>query len=346
MEKQLKVLVVDDTTFMRKAVSGLLEEDPGIRVIGTAKNGLDALQQTKELRPDVITMDIDMPVMDGLTAIRHIMIETPVPIVALSSLITDGAVTFEALRLGVVDFVPKPSGAVSRDIDKSRQLIIDRIKVANTVNMDNIRRVRLSTKWNVRERVDSLYGYRPLEYLVAIGTSLSGPNTVIRLLSNLSPTIPAAITVVQEVSPKIIKSFVEQFNEHVPWRVQVAEDGEVLEQGVCYLCPNEYSLRLELNSRGLPCMRVSDGVDDPLDQLFSSSASVFNQNVIGVLLTGLGEDGAEGFEAINRSSGITIAQDSDCCVYPNLVHNAVSKGVVDMVLNETGLAGAIEEAMI
>ncbi len=345
MENKLKVLVVDDTLFMRRAVSQILELDPCIEVVGTAKNGLESLKMTRDLKPDVITMDIDMPIMDGLTAIRHIMIETPVPIVALSSLITDGAVTFEALRLGVVDFVPKPSGAVSRDIDKSKQIIINRVKIAQNVNLENVRRVRLLKNWNTEKRLQNLYGYKPLEYGVIIGTTLSGPNTIIRLLSNLVPTIPAAVVVVQEVSSKIIDSFVKQFNEHVPWRIEVAQTDKVLEQGVCYMGSIEKPISLGLNNRGLPCLNNSDRLEDPLNTIFSSAADVFRQNTIGVLLTGLGKDGASGFANIKRESGVTMAQESKCCVYPNLVHNAVNLGVVNMVLDETQLSGAIESAI-
>ena len=150
MDEEIKVLVVDDAAFMRNAVRDLLEDDVQLTVVDSAKDGLEGLKKIKRLQPDVITLDIDMPVMDGLTSIRHIMIESPIPIVVLSSLFADGAITFEALRLGVVDFVPKPSGAVSSDIDQSRQQLIDRVKLATSVNMDNIRRVRLP-KWDSKQ---------------------------------------------------------------------------------------------------------------------------------------------------------------------------------------------------
>jgi two-component system chemotaxis response regulator CheB len=157
MEEKLKVLVVDDASFMIKAVSEFLESDPGIEVVGSAKNGLEGIEKIKELHPDVITLDIDMPVMDGISAMRHIMIESPVPVVVLSSLSGDGSITFEALRLGVVDFVPKPSGAISADINSSKQQIIDRLKIAHSVNFENIRRVKLSN-WDVKEISADRYG--------------------------------------------------------------------------------------------------------------------------------------------------------------------------------------------
>lgn len=344
MEEKLQVLVVDDASFMRKALSDVLESDSGIMVVDSARNGLEGLKKIKELRPDVITLDIDMPVMDGLTAIKHIMIETPVPIVVLSSLFADGAITFDALRLGVVDFVPKPSGAISGDIDNSKQQIIDRIKIASSINLENLRRVHLP-KWDVKKGLAERYGFHPLEYVLALGTTLGGPNTVARLLTRLSPTLPAAVVVVQEISPKIISSFVEKFDQHVPWKVEVAQDDMVLEQGICYVSSNEKSLSLEENSKGEPCLKYGHGKDRPLNLLFTSASKIFRQNTIGVLLTGIGDDGAEGFRKIRDQSGVTIAQDTECCVYPNLTNNAIQKETVDWVVNESKLPGVIESVM-
>ena len=342
MVEKMNVLVVDDAAFMRKAVSQILASDPGLRVQDMARNGLEAIEKIKKNPPDVVILDIDMPVMDGITAIKHIMIECPVPIVVLSSITSEGSVTFEALRLGVVDFVPKPSGAISVDIDASRQELIDRIKVARHVNLDNVRRVRLPRKWEKAERLEKLYGFKPLEYIVIVGTTLSGPNTVIRLMSRLSPTLPAAVIVQQEISPRIIDSFVTRFNAHVPCRIETAKDGQAIEQGCCYISSNEHTVRLELDAGGVPCLKLSKSAGNPLDQLFSSAAAVFGENTIGVLLTGIGTDGAGGFARIRNASGTTIVQDTNCCVYPNLTHNAIEKGVADMILDETELPCAVE----
>ena len=344
MKDKISVIVVDDAAFMRRAVSDILDSDPNIEVVETARNGKDGLEKIKRMRPDVITLDIDMPVMDGLTTIRHLMIEAPVPIVVLSSMFSDGAITFDALRLGVVDFVPKPSGAISADIDQSKQQIIERIKIAHSVNLANIRRVRLP-RWNMREQLTERYGFRTLDYLLTIGTSLSGPNTVIRLLTRLSPMLPAAVLVVQEISPKIIKSFAKKFDEHVAWRVETAQDGMPLEQGTCYISSNEDSVTVQANGEGSAFLRVGTRVDQPLNELFSSAARVFHQNAIGLLLTGVGDDGADGFANIRDAAGVTMAQDTQCCVYPNLTHNAIQRGVVDRVTDENQLVSQIETLM-
>ena len=345
MERKIKVLVVDDTAFMRKAITRILETDAGIEVVGSARNGLEALEEIRRMEPDVVTLDIDMPIMDGLTAMRHIIVESPCPVVALSSLFNDGAVTFDALRLGIVDFIPKPSGAVSMDIDTARQQLIDRIKIACSMNLTNVRRVRLRNNWNQALPVDRLYGFQPLEYMIVIGTTITGPNTIIRLLSRLSPTLPAAVIVHQEISPKILDAFAAEFNRHVPWRVAAAADGKIIEQGACYIGSTEHALGLELSETG--DVRLHSGMcgTTPLDTLFSSVSEIFGRNTIGLLLTGIGSDGARGFARIKAHNGTTIVQDRQCCVFPNLTDNAIQKGVVDLILDERQLPHTLESLM-
>ncbi len=341
MEQPIRALIVDDALFMRKAITEILETDDRLEVVGTARDGLDGLDKIRELKPDVITLDIDMPRMDGLAAIRHIMIESPVPVVVLSSLFSDGAVTFEALRLGVVDFVPKPSGSTSDDMDRSRRQIIDRVKIASSVNFENIRRVRMQAEQFHAPAPDG-QGVSSPKYIIALGTTLSGPNTVIRLLTRLTPILPTAMVVVQEIAPPILSAFVEQFNEHVPWKIEVARDGQPIDQGVCYISSNENALRIEPDSQNQPVLHLDDPVEQPLNMLFNSAAQIFKQNAIGVMLTGVGDDGAEGFASIQAQGGVTIAEDMQCCVYPNLTQNAIEKGVVTTVVAENKLPDAIE----
>jgi len=344
MDDIVKVLVVDDAAFMRRAVTQILEKDANIRVVGTAKNGLDCLEKVPQLRPDVITLDMDMPVMDGLTGIRHLMIKSPVPVVVLSSLFEDGDITFEAIRLGVVDFIPKPSGAISTNIDNSTQQIIDRTKLAQSVNLDNIRRVRIP-RWSVEDHLADRYGYRPLDYIIPIGTSLTGPNTIIRFIAGLSPALPAAVVVVQEISLKILSSFVKRFDQLMQWKIIEAKDNMIVEQGACYVSSNSKTLSFQMNEQGEVCLKVGEPTNTPLNHLFTSAAQLFQQNTIGILLSGVGDDGAEGFANIRRHGGLTIAQAIKCCVYPNLTENAIEKKVVDIVLNEKELPEAVAYAI-
>ena len=342
-ESKIRVLVVDDASFMRKAILGMLESDPRIEVVGTAVNGEEGLAKINELKPDVVTLDIDMPVMDGITSIRHIMIKSPVPVVVLSSLFSDGAITFDALRLGVVDFIPKPSGAVSTDIDRSRQHLIDRVKMASEINLGNIRRVRLPQKTSDNSFASG--GYHPLDYLLAIGTTLSGPNTLIRLLSHLPATLPAAVVVIVEMSSRVLEAFVKRFDMLVPWEVAAAEEGMPLKAGTCYISSCRRSVRLQELPDGIICLQMIDNSTEPLNHLFRSTAELFQNNTIGLLLSGIGTDGADGLARIQELSGFTIAQDTRTCVFPNLTDNAIKHGSVNQVLEETRIPTAIISAM-
>ncbi|NNG00773.1 MAG: response regulator [Desulfobacteraceae bacterium] len=342
MSEKIKVLIVDDALFMRKAITEIIESDPELEVVDTAKNGLVALEKIRLLKPDVITLDMDMPLMDGLTCIRHIMINCPVPIVVLSSMFGDGATTFDALRLGVVDFVPKPSGAVSRDIETAKKLIIDRIKIAAGVNMENIRRVRLEMidpRWSSPKQGPDEVPH----YILTLGTSLSGPNTVIRLISQLPSSLPTAVVVVQEISNHVLPSFTKKFNEHTAWQVNVVTDNLRLKPGTCYIHSNENSLLIESDAQGKPIMSIKEHRSKPLDHLFNSAVDVFGPYTIGMMLTGIGSDGADGFRKIRENSGFTIAQNQQCCVYPNLTDNVINQGLVDFVLDERQLPETIEK---
>ncbi|MFC1589372.1 chemotaxis protein CheB [Pseudomonadota bacterium] len=343
MGDKIKVLIVDDATFMVKAIREILESDSEIEVIGSAKNGLEALKLIKELRPDVITLDVDMPVMDGLKTVRHIMIESPVPVVMLSSLSEHGDITFEAIRLGVVDFLPKPSGAISQDIHDVRQQVIDRVKIAASVTMKNIHRVKL----NGGGQKDELerYGYQEMDYIVTIGTTLGGPNTVINLMTMLPSVLPVTIVVIQEIAPKILPAFARQFAEQTPWRVEAGEADTELEQGVCYICSNEMPMVVERNASNRICLVEKAGQEQPLNALFSSASSIFGANTIGVLLTGIGDDGTDGFSKIRENDGVTIAQSTDTCVYPNLTQCAIENGNVDYIVDADSLATKIKSVV-
>jgi two-component system chemotaxis response regulator CheB len=269
------------------------------------------------------------------------MIESPVPIVVLSSLFSDGSITFEALRLGVVDFVAKPSGAISSDIHVAKQQIVGRIKLATAVNFQNIRRVRVRKhKHPAQKDKDSSFNA-----LAVIGTSLSGPNSFIRLMTRLEADIHASAVIMLEISPKILHAFVEQFNEFSSWRIAVAEHGTVLRRGVCYIQSNLLCLTIEFNEQGLPCFKTDSPIDNPLDALFTSAAETFAEKTVGVLLTGYGQDGSEGFAAIQAKGGATIAQSVESCVYPNLADAAIKKKRVDMVAEEHRLAEAISSVL-
>lgn len=295
------------------------------------------------MKPDVITLDVDMPIMNGIQAVRHIMIESQVPIVMLSSLYSHGEITFEALRLGVVDFLPKPSGAISKDIYDERANVLERVKIAAAVNLKNIRRVRLC-EIDSREQLSQRYEYRALENIITIGTNLGGPNTVINIMSRLSPSLPAAVVVVEEISAKILPEFVNQFNLYTPWRVEVGHNNVILEPGVCYIC--SYHEPMIVKDNNAQACLTSHHDTEPLNALFKSASEVFEEHTIGVVLTGIGTDGSKGLSAIKQINGTTIAQSINTCVYPNLTDNAIEQGVIDHISDVEHIVENIEQSVL
>ncbi len=344
MNNKIKVLIVDDASFMVKALRDILDSDPAIEVVGSARNGKDAVEKIKKLRPDVITLDVDMPVMDGIQAIRHIMIECPVPIVMLSSLFAHGDITFEALRLGVVDFLPKPSGAISTDIHTQRTELVERVKLAASIKLHNVQRVKLR-KIDSREDLTSRYQYQSLDYLITIGTTLGGPGSIIRLLSSLPQDVPAAIIATQDIEPKIIPEFVNEFDQYSPWKIEVGTRPTVLQQGVCYICSTRVPMKVSVNAQNEPVLALGDPEASPLNTLFSTAADIFENHAVGVLMTGHGDDGKEGFAEIQRHGGVTLAQETETCVYPNLTQCAIDNGVVDKVVSISDLSSQLINAV-
>jgi two-component system chemotaxis response regulator CheB len=330
---------------MVKALRDILDSDHDIEVIGSARNGKDAAEKIKKLRPDVITLDVDMPVMDGIQAIRHIMIKCPVPIVMLSSLFAHGDITFEALRLGVVDFLPKPSGAISTDIHTQRAELVERVKLAASIKLHNVQRVKLH-KINALENIADRYQYHSLDYLITIGTTLGGPGSIIRLLSSLPQSVPAAIVAMQDIEPKIIPEFVNEFDQYSPWKIEIGTRPTVLQQGVCYICSTRVPMKVGVNAQNEPMLLPLEPNPLPLNALFSSAAVVFESHTVGVLMTGHGDDGTEGFAEIQQYGGFTIAQETKTCVYPNLSQCAIEKGVVDKIVSIADLSSQLVAAVM
>jgi two-component system chemotaxis response regulator CheB len=176
-----------------------------------------------------------------------------------------------------------------------------------------------------------------------MGTTLSGPNTFIRIFATLSPQLPATAVIVMDIAPQILDSFVRKFDDHTYWKIEIARDNTVLEQGTCYIASDESTVSVVLNDAGEAALKVGAKTAEPLNQLFASAAEVFKQNTVGLLLTGIGSDGAEGFARIRGKNGVTIAQSVNTCVYPNLTQNAIELGTVDIVAEETELASEIEK---
>jgi two-component system chemotaxis response regulator CheB len=335
---QVRVLIVDDAPIMRRAIQEILHDKDGIEVIGTATNGRECLEKIGQLRPDVITLDIDMPVMNGITTVKNIMIRHQIPVVMISSLVEDGYFAFEALRLGVVDFIPKPTRLNGGNWKQDEELLTLRVRIASGMQVHRMRRVRKSKNRRARG-ID--YELRPSTVTV-VGTTLAGPNSIMHMVSHLPRNFDGAIVALQEIHPRVLKPFCQYFNEISPVEVVPLTEDMPLHTGKVYMGSTLVGARIG-NSQpdGGYLLRVEESVDFPINQLFKSAADHFGRLSCGILLTGLGVDGTQGMKAIKESGGLTLGQVQECSVYPNLVQNAVDSNVVDALLSNHGIAKRI-----
>ncbi len=333
----IRALIVDDAPLMRKVIRQILTDGNGIEVAGAASHGQECLARIPEIKPDVITLDIDMPVMNGITAVKNIMVRHQIPIVIISSLVQDGYFAFEALRLGVMDFIPKPSKLLGGSWTDEEELIRMRVRAASGMQVQRMKRVK-RTKSGVRNDSD-LAGMVP-PYVIAIGTTLAGPNTVMHIVTKLSGQFPGAIIALQEIHPRVLSPFCSYFNEISPIEVIPLEDSAPLLPNKIYMGTTFNGAVVEESPNapyGLE-VRVTNPVNHPIDQLFESTAHHLGEKACGVLLTGIGMDGAAGMRKIKEQGGITIAQEQDCCVYPNLVEHALRERVVSSVMSNMEIA--------
>ncbi len=351
-QRKIKVLVVDDSAFMRKAIRQILESDPLIEVIDIARNGEDALEKLREVKPDVVTLDINMPRMDGLTCLRHIMSTHPLPVVMISSLTQEGAQeTFRALELGAVDFIPKLSGTISLDIDKQKEEIIRKVKAAVSAKIERIApfkvqpaRPKVSFKEVRRKAVIS-------EKAVAIGVSTGGPQTLMKIIPHLPEDLPASLLIVQHMPPNFTRAFAERLNASSNIEIKEAEAGDVVEPGRGYLAPGDYHMTVAKRALGKGAIiRLSKEPSNTLhrpsvDVTMSSVAELYGKNTVGVILTGMGSDGAEAMVKVKKMGGKTIAQDETSSIIFGMPKAAIEKGCVDKVVSASKVAQAIVEAV-
>ncbi|HZK42812.1 MAG TPA: chemotaxis response regulator protein-glutamate methylesterase [Syntrophomonadaceae bacterium] len=339
----VKVLVVDDSAFMRKVITDIINNDPHLEVIGKARDGRDAIKKIKELRPDVVTMDIEMPGLDGLSALAIIMEEIPVPTIMLSSLTKiDAGQTVKALSLGAVDFITKPSGQISLDIDIVKDEIIEKIKTAagTKKNLQNFSIIGNFVEDKTTKKDSVIDEKKLLKKIVVIGTSTGGPKALHQVIPNLPKNIDAAILIVQHMPPGFTKSLAERLDSISNIRVKEAEDNEVIVPGCAYIAPGDYHLfvkakdifktkHLYVSLNQLPPF---GGHRPSADLMFSSVVEQFWGHTIGVIMTGMGRDGAEGLAQIKDHGGLTIAEHESSCIVYGMPKAAVQTDKVDEVV--------------
>jgi two-component system, chemotaxis family, protein-glutamate methylesterase/glutaminase len=335
MKERVRVLVVDDSALMRKLIPMILERDPDIEVVGTAMDGAFALRKIAELQPDIVTLDLEMPRMDGLETLRMIMRGAPLPVIVFSTHSKEGAYsTFKALALGAIDFVPKPRNAAAGNLEPVAVQLIEKIKVAKRAGgrktiPNPVLEIPPSSKKRSRPAV-------PPNRIIAIGISTGGPNALQYLLTQFPADFPATFVVVQHMPEGFTDMFARRLDECCALDVHEAKSGDLLIAGRVLICPGNRHMMVRRMPRG-EMVVLSDtppinGHRPSADVLFHSVAQEFGLTSVGIIMTGMGEDGAEGIGAIKAAGGMTIAQSEDTCVVGGMPRAAMMKGFVQKVL--------------
>jgi len=356
----IKVVVVDDSAFMRKAISTMLAKDPEIDVVATARDGEEGLELIRKHNPDVVTMDIEMPRMDGLTALRHIMMEMPRPVLMVSSLTSEGAeATLKALDLGAVDFIPKQLSKVSLDIVKIEASLISKVKIVASRRMMHSRprpaalRAPVGAAPSAAPAASAPAAPRPAvtpsgspkRDVVVIGVSTGGPPAVQKVLSALPANFPASIVIAQHMPQAFTGPFAKRLDGLCKISVKEAEPGDRLKTGCAFIAPGGRHLllkqqisRVELQISTEPASAL---YKPSANVLITSAAEAVGRRALGVILTGMGSDGMEGIRALKQKGGRALAQSDATCVVYGMPKAIVDAGLSDEIVDIDEMAQAI-----
>lgn len=366
----VKVLVVDDSGFFRRRVSEILSADPNIQVVGTATNGREAIEQAQALKPDVITMDYEMPMMDGITAVRNIMQSCPTPVLMFSSLTHEGArVTLDALEAGAVDFLPKNFEDISRNPERVKQLLCEKIHSISRSNRRSfsapsaapVMSASSASKPAARPVSPPQTAGRPAATqasvasspapkrkpykLVAIGTSTGGPVALQRVLTQLPANFPAPIVLIQHMPAAFTKAFAERLDKLCRISVKEAEDGDILRPGLALLAPG--GKQMMVDARGMVKILPGDerlNYKPCVDITFGSVAKSYGDKVLAVVLTGMGADGREGARLLKQGGSQVWAQDEASCVIYGMPMAIVKANLADAIYPLDDIGRHIVEA--
>jgi two-component system chemotaxis response regulator CheB len=342
----IRVVIVDDSKLIRRAVRGRLSVEPDIRVVGEAENGAQALDLVSRLKPDVITLDVNMPVMDGLSTIKHLMIKSPTPTVMLSTLTDEGAkVTFDALRYGATDFLRKPSRLGQDDHLAQQDEIIARVRNAAKVSVGSIRYVRPPRRDMDRPVAPVA---RNCEFAVAIGASEGGYGPLLNIIPALDPVKPVAYVVVMHTGERYLEAFRKYLSACSAVPVRRASDGMPLNGGTCYLVGgDEYATLVRRDAVTTLGMHPNPfpGRRGSIDMLMFSAAETFAHRAAGIVLSGIGLDGSQGLGEIKRHGGVTFVQKPATCLHREMALAAIRRCKVDNIASDTQIAALINTAI-
>jgi two-component system chemotaxis response regulator CheB len=343
--KRIKVLIIDDSALIRTMLTRILGADPSLEVVGTAPDAFVAREKIKLLNPDVLTLDVEMPRMDGLQFLRNLMRLRPMPVVMCSSLTQRGAdVTLAALELGAIDFVAKPKVDVAHALDDYAEELIQKVHVASTARVRALppRPVRTeSTTTSVRT---AELGYRTTEQLIAIGASTGGTEAIRAVLEAMPADAPGMV-ITQHIPRAFSGQFAARMDAISQMNVKEAEDGDLVQSGHAFIAPGDQHLQIVRDGARYRC-RLSDAAPvnhhrPSVDVMFCSVAEQVGRNAVGVLLTGMGADGARGLKVMRERGALTLAQDEKSSVVWGMPGAAVSMGAVERVLGLEDIARAL-----
>lgn len=320
----IKLLVVDDSAFMRKIIIDLMGETEGIEVVGIARNGLDALEVIPKLKPDIITLDVEMPKLNGIDTLKRIKEKYSIPVIMLSSH-TGIDITIEALQVGAVDFIEKPVDLTTnllgfkKELEmKIKSVLHKRVPIAPPKKSINT-----STPTKVSKNIKA----------VVIGASTGGPKALVSIISKLPSEIDVPIFIVQHMPKGFTTSFATRLDSESKVKVVEAQDGMRIQNGMVYLAPGDFHMTIEKNIIRLNEKDKIHGVRPAVDYLFNTAAEIYGDKLLGIILTGMGKDGSKGMATIKAKGGYNLAQDEHSCVVYGMPGNAVSDGVVDEIMS-------------
>ena len=345
----IKVLIVEDSAVVRELLTYILSSDPDIQVIGTANNGEEAVKAVRDKRPDIVTMDINMPRMDGFEATRIIMETTPTPIVIVSASWDPKEVekTFRAMEAGALAAVRKPVGVAHPDYKDQTKELIRTVKLMSEIKLVRRRpQVKLKKDTSVISQVSELESTTRDIKAVAIGASTGGPPVIEAILSGLPKEFRAPLLIVQHISPGFVQGFADWLANSSGFPVKIAAQGEFPMPGHAYVAPDDVHMGMEANGRIILCeSKPENGLRPSVSYLFRSVVKMFGKNAVGVLLTGMGKDGAHELKLMKEKGAITIAQDKESCVVYGMPGEAVNIDAATYVLSPVKIAAALVAAV-
>ena len=345
--KPIRILVVDDSAFNRQTITAMLEGVPGFQVVGRAGDGEEGLKMAFQLQPDVITLDLEMPKMDGFSFLRLLMARQPTPVIVISGYATRENV-FKALELGALDFVAKPSRTITPELRNIQEELLTKVRLVTQLRMVNLADRAARTRSTgtmsgtfapppvpVAPPASRKEGLAPPR-LIAIGASTGGPPAINRILVNLEPTLPVGIVITQHMPSKFTKAFAERLDRTTPWHVREAESGDAISAGCVLVAPGAGSLLVKREGASLKVDILPPQPEDryvpSVDRMLASCATAMGGELCAIVLTGMGGDGGRGIKAVKAAGGRTVAEAPETAVIFGMPQEAIATGAVDDVV--------------